>query len=232
MNKKTDNKKIDKKKVLTIVNITANVLVVVISIFVLLFAIMAITNAKNGYNNLFGSTILAIKTDSMEGPNKDSFNEGDLVVAKILNDKQKAELKEGDIITFWDMKDGKKVLNTHRIVEVKEAGGGAKSFVTKGDKTTGNDPLEATSDTVIARYQFKVKGVGNILLFMQSNTGFLVFVVLPSILALGYCVYLFAINLKGFNKEKKADDVAAEKEKMRLELLEELKKEQEKIKED
>ena len=196
----------------------ANIATIVICVFVLLFAIIAITTATNGYNNLFGSTVLAVETNSMDGDNEDSFAKGDIVVAKILKDEQKSELKVGDVITFWTLIEGHRELNTHRIIEV-DSGGAQVAYVTKCDNNTNQDDLTVISSEVVALYSYKIKSLGNILLFLQGSTGFLVIIVIPSLLALGYCVFLFITNLKGYNKEKKAE----EKEKLRQEILNETK---------
>lgn len=226
-------KKIDPKvkRVIRKTSIIAiNVLTVIICVFVLIFAIISISNGKNGYNNVFGSTVLAVKTGSMSGPNKDSFDEGDLIVAKILKGDAKKELQKGDVITFWTLKDGSRELNTHRIIDV-ETSGGTVYYTTKGDASTGQDDLRVPDYEVVAKYSYKIKNLGEPLNFLQSSTGFLVLIVVPSILAVGYCVYLFMFNLRGYNKAKKAEQkelmqkqLEEEKEKIKKELLEQMSK--------
>ena len=194
----------------------ANIITIIICVFVLLFAIIALTKTSNGYNNVFGSTVLAVKTDSMDGDNKDSFKKGDLIVCKILKDEQKSELKVDDVITFYTLIDGKRDLNTHRIIEIDSVGGQI-TYVTKGDNNTGQDDLSVAPSDVVAQYSYKIRSLGNIFLFLQDTTGFLIIIVIPSILALAYCVFLFVTNLRGYSKEKKAE----EKEKLRQEILKE-----------
>lgn len=194
----------------------ANVLTIIICLFVLIVAIAAITNTAKGYNNVFGSTFLAVKTDSMVGEKKDNFSSGDLIVSKLLSDKKKAQLEEGDVITFWTVIEGKRELNTHRIIGIET--GNQVAYITKGDANSGQDPLRVLNSEVVGKYQFKLKGMGKALLFFQSSTGFLIFVVIPSVLALAYCVFLFVRNLRGFTKLKKEE----EKEKMKAEFLKEI----------
>ena len=199
-----------------------NVIVVLICLVVLIVAVAAITNSVKGYNNVFGSTFLAVQSDSMDGGREDSFKKGDMIVAKILKDAQKKELEKDQIITFWMLNDsGQKVLNTHRIIEVNQDRQGNVYYVTQGDKAALNQIDETESVVprdIVARYQFKMKGFGNFLLFLKSSTGFLVVIVIPSILALGYCVFLFIRNFKGYNKLKKEE----EKERYKKELLQEM----------
>ncbi|MFW5780339.1 MAG: signal peptidase I [Bacillota bacterium] len=204
----------------------ANIIVIIICVLVLIIAIAAITNSINGYNNLFGSTFLAVETDSMAGENEDSFEAGDMIVSKILKDSQKKELEEGDVITFWTLIQGQRSLNTHRIVEVDETDQNV-FYTTQGDANIEEDPLEVAHTDVVARYQYKIKGLGNVLLFMQSRTGFLVVIVIPSVLALSYCIFLFIKNFKGYSKLKKEE----EKEKYKQKVMQEMQKSEKTAKE-
>lgn len=210
----------------TILMRVANVVTIIICIFVLLVAIAAITNSTKGYNNFLGSTVLAVKTDSMNGNKKDSFKEGDLIVSKILSDKKKAQLKKDDVITFWTLIEGKRELNTHRIVSVEE--GAQVAYITKGDANSGQDSSRVTTSDVVGKYQYKIKGMGSVLLFLQGSTGFLIFIVIPSVLALAYCAFLFIKNLKGFNILKKEE----EKEKLKQEFMKEMGQKEEAEKEE
>ena len=56
---------------------------------------------------------------------------GDMIFDTGIRDT--GELKIGDVITYWTVIDGKRTLNTHRIVEIYD-GGGYLVFETKGDK--------------------------------------------------------------------------------------------------
>lgn len=198
----------------------ANVATIIICVLVLIVAIAAISNSKNGYNNFLGSTVLAVKTDSMNGTEKNSFKEGDLIVAKILSDKKKTQLKKGEIVSYWTLINGEKEINTHRIVEVDD--GATVAYITKGDAEDKND-APILSSQVVGKYKYKLKGMGGFLNFMQSSTGFLIFVVIPSILALAYCAFLFIKNLKGFNMLKKEE----EKEKLKVEFMKEMEQKKE-----
>lgn len=152
----------------------------------------------------------------MAGDKKDNFAYGDLIVSKLLSDKKKAQLEVGDVITFWTVIEGKRDLNTHRILSIET--GAQVAYITKGDANIDEDPLRVLNSEVVGKYQFKMKGTGKALLFFQSSTGFLIFVVIPSALALAYCVFLFVRNLRGFTKLKKEE----EKEKMKAALLQEI----------
>jgi signal peptidase len=80
-----------------------------------------------------------------------------------------------------------------------------------------NTPVK--SDSVIGKYTGKWVGVGNVVLFLQSSTGFLVCVVVPSLLVLAYAIYDFIRSYKVYHSEKVAVDEVALKEKLRAEIL-------------
>jgi signal peptidase len=199
-------------KVKKILTKTANIIAVIIAVFVL---IVAVSSTK-----IFGVTLYAVKSDSMKGDNPDSFNKGDLIFVKLINAEQQQDLKVGDIITFYDMINGKRELNTHRIVSI-ETVGTTTQITTKGDNASGEDtPIDMGSSDIVGVYSFKIGGLGNVILFIQSPTGFLVSVVIPSILVVIYCAYLLFKNLNVYNKEKKQIDM----ENMRKEILEDIQK--------
>lgn len=209
---------------------TANILAIIIGVFVLLVAVSAIASAAKGYASVFGYTVYAVRSDSMEGDNEDSFNKGALVFVKLLGDDEKSDLEVGQIITFKDWidvnDDGKldEVLNTHRIIDVFENNGDVY-YQTQGDKAAklNSDKKEQVdSGDVIGVYSSKINGLGGVVLFIQSPTGFLVTVVVPSALVVIYCAYLLIKNVMDYGKLKRN----AEIEKIREELKKEISKEQ------
>lgn len=207
-------------------NITAkilNVLAVIVGVFVLIIAVTAISSAANGdkYSSLFGYTAYAVKTDSMDGDKADSFKKGDLIFVRLLEGEQRGGLTAGQIITFLDNIDTdgdgikEKQLNSHRITAVRPDG----SYTTQGDKA-GSEPdiYPVKPENVVGVYSSKAANLGNFVLFIQSPAGFLALVVIPSILVVIYCAYLFIKNLKVYNNEKKSGEL----EKMRLEIMKEM----------
>ncbi|MDR0697258.1 MAG: hypothetical protein LBF68_07005 [Christensenellaceae bacterium] len=231
-----------KKKVLKIVNICTNVILALVLIIVLLFAVMAISKQENDYNMLFGYTYLAVLTDSMSGDQKDSFDVNDLVIAKVIdgNKEEIDKLKEGDIITFFTlMKDASggqsRALNTHRIIKIQDgAREGERAFRTKGDNSIAEDTLTVDEASIVAVYSGQVNGLGFIVSSLQDKDGFLYFILIPSCIAVIYCLYVFIANLVGFMKARTEMQFAqkgliataeidqAEKERIKQELLKEM----------
>ena len=208
------------------VNRIVNVIVIVIFAIVLLITIGIFTSRGKGYTNLFGTAMVAVRSDSMEGDKEDSFNKGDLLFIRILkSDEEKKSLKEGDIITFYDSNmDGQ--INTHRIIKDYYADG-IEGYLTRGDKAPEGttDGQNITAKMIVGVYEGRRVGwLGSVALFFQSSTGFLVCVVLPALLLVAYCVYDVLKNVRERNREKLAASVESEKERMRAEILAELEK--------
>lgn len=206
-----------------IVNIVLNVVVAIICVFILFFAIMALTKTDAGYNKLFGHTILNVVSPSMDGDQEDSFKKDDIIIGKLITLEEAKNLKEGDIITFWTVIDGKNQLNTHRIVDIEFPNTEDKRYITKGDAIIANDAQAVLPGDIVSIYTGKIKGGAKFLNFMQSQTGFLIFVVIPSVLAAGYCIFLFVMNLRGYGKVKKEEDEVKMREQIELQTAANLK---------
>ncbi|MDR0752361.1 MAG: hypothetical protein LBF12_07275 [Christensenellaceae bacterium] len=234
--------KTTKKKVLKIVNICTNIILGFVLIIVLLFAVMAISKQQLEYNKLFGYTFLSVASDSMVGTNEDSFDKGDLIIGRVIegNEEELDKLKVGDVITFFTLLDdasgGKsKQPNTHRIMEINPGSReGERNFITKGDNAPFQDYGSVDESAIIAVYTGKVKGMGAIVSTLQDSEGFLYFILIPSAIAVIYCLYLFIANLIGFMKVRtemqfaekaklnSTDIDPSEKERIKQELLKEM----------
>lgn len=60
---------------------------------------------------------MTVETDSM----KPTFKTNDMILTREIDDVN--DLKKDDVITYWTIIDGKKVKNTHRIIEVIDTNG-------------------------------------------------------------------------------------------------------------
>lgn len=210
-----------------LLNRIINIVILVLVAILLFFAIMSLTSLKKGYNNFFGTAVLAVKSESMVGKEKDNFNKGDLIFVKILKGEQKSELNIDDVITFKtnDIIDEKEVLNTHRIIE-KGTVNGIVYYKTQGDNSPNPDSGVLKADDVIGIYKSKLPGIGNINLVLTSKWGFFGVVLVPCFLAVLYCVYKVIIAAKAVTKEKGDEDFAAKKEDLRAQILEEMRREE------
>lgn len=174
------------------------------------------------------------------------FSKGDLLNVKTFDKNDAETLKIGDVITYQWTINGEAALNTHRIVHIhRDSSNNIDYFVTQGDKiaqTTKYDPTltgvmaEALSSTYEAVRVGQIKGVvtsvnsgaGKVLDTIQKNWLFIF--VIPIIILLVVEVFLVVRNIMILRGEKnklelqatKEDIIADEKEKMRQELLAEM----------
>ena len=173
------------KKILnTIVNV---VLVLAIALAAVSTYVSYVSASGNGVPSILGIRMFSIQTESMYP----TLNPGDLIFDKAVKDP--TTLQKGDIITYWTVINGERVLNTHRIHEIYD-GGGYLIFGTKGDNNTIADPLTVHESEVVGIYATKVAGVGKVFDYLQTSTGFLVVVVVPVfVFFLYYLVQFFRV---------------------------------------
>ena len=158
------------KKVLnTVINV---ILIIAIVVAVIATYVSFVSTSGNGVPNIFGLRLLSIQTDSMY----DTIMPGDLVVATGVDDV--STLRINDIITYWTVINGERVLNTHRITQIYD-GGGYLIFETKGDANTLVDPLTVHESEIVGQYKARIPGVGKVFDYLQTSTGFLIVVVIP-----------------------------------------------------
>lgn len=150
---------------------------------------------------------LIVLTDSMQ-PEIDG---GDLIICHTI---EADDVKDGDVIAFFDPAGNGTSIVTHRVVDVVKDGE-AVSFRTKGDANNAEDRMLVEEDDLVGVYQSRIPGAGNIAMFMQSTTGLIICVVLPIVLLIGYDF----IRRKSYEKRQSADTDAllAELEALRAE---------------
>ena len=168
-----------------IANIVVNVLLVVALVVVAICTYVSFVSASgNGVPSIFGVEFFSIQTDSMSP----FLEPGDLAVGFEVKDKK--ELRPGDVITYWTVINGERVLNTHRIVNVYD-GGDVRIFETKGDNSNSADPMTVHETKVVGKYMFKLPRVGKAFDYLQTSTGFLVVIVIPVFLFFLYHLVQF-----------------------------------------
>lgn len=153
----------------TIVNV---ILVLAIIVAAICTYVSYVSSSGNGVPSIFGIRIFSIQTESMYP----ALMPGDLIFDTAVKDPD--ELRVDDIITYWTVINGERVLNTHRIEEIYD-GGGYLIFSTKGDNNTTADPLTVHESEVVGKYSFRVGGLGKVFDYLQTSTGFLIVIVVP-----------------------------------------------------
>lgn len=131
-----------------------------------------VSTSGHGVPSFFGISMLSIQTESMYPV----LLPGDLIFDTPVDDAE--DLRVGDIITYWTIINGERVLNTHRITGIFD-GGDHLFFSTKGENNTLEDSLTVHEREIVGKYAFRVPGVGKVIDYLQTSTGFLLVIVLP-----------------------------------------------------
>ena len=152
--------------------IVNSILVVAIALAALCTYVSYVSTSGNGVPSILGIRMFSIQTESMYP----TLLPGDLIFDTAV--KNPDDLRAGDIITYWTVINGERVLNTHRIHEVYD-GGGYLIFATKGDNNTIADPLTVHESEIVGKYSFRVSGIGKVFDYLQTSTGFLIVIVIP-----------------------------------------------------
>ncbi len=159
------------------------VLLVLLSIIISISSITA--KANNGVPNLFGYTPFSVQTDSM----KPTLSSGDYI---FVEECDTDALQAGDVITYFTMIEGQRVINTHRIVNVYN-NNGVIEYQTQGDNKETNpepDALLVSPGDVIGKYtDVKIPVLGSVIDYLGTKMGFFLVILLPVLLFTLYQVY-------------------------------------------
>jgi len=171
------------KKVLSVI---FDILAWILLIFAFLITIMVFGSEKNnGVPTLLGYMPMSVQSDSM----KPTFKKGDLIIAKKVDDLY--SLKENDVITFYTIIDGQRVINTHRIVKISEEDN-TKTFITRGDNNPVDDETPVSASDILGKWtNKKISGLGKFLDFITTKTGFFICVLIPIAIFFIFELYKF-----------------------------------------
>ncbi len=197
-----------KKKSSFLLSIAGVVMCVVFGILLLFNVIIVIKGTVNPEvpPSVFGVTPMVVQSGSMSGNAEDHIEVGDLIFT-VSTDTDK--LQTGDVISF--MEDG--LVITHRITAIDIDENGGKLFTTKGDANNVEDSKPVAEDQVIGIYRFRLAGVGDFAMFLQTPLGMLLFIGIPLCLFVIYDI----IRRKKVNasEDKKTAELEAEVERLR-----------------
>jgi signal peptidase I len=180
--------------------------------------IIANAGRKEGEQpSIFGYTFSAVQSHSMEP----TFDKGDMVIGKKVNEN--TEIKVGDIISFYEIKNNTKIINTHRVIAIEMAGDYAW-YYTMGDKVRlethgavdaevtkdsyGKDELPKSLDQIVAVYQTHLGGIGGFMDFLKKPVGFIFVIVLPIVLVILWQIYRLIVI---YMESKKAEYIGEAK---------------------
>lgn len=195
-----------KHKILTVLGTVLCIILLPILLINITLIIKSYINADE-VPNVGGYLPLIVLTDSMYP----EIESGDLIICHTIEGD---EVKEGDVIAFFDPAGNGTSIVTHRVTEVTTENGG-RAFRTKGDANNVEDSLLVPEKNLVGIYKSRIAGAGNVAMFMQTSTGLIVCVVLPLILLVGYDV----IRSKAYEskKQKDTDALLAELEALKAE---------------
>ncbi len=205
-----------KKKAYKIANIIFWVVLAIIAIY----AVIALTSSNDGVRTIFGRTAFTVQTDSMYPV----FEKGDLIY--VDTDVNPEDVARGDVITFQafiDVNgDGEEewVYNSHEVIDIETDINGYLHFVTKGVNNDVQDPTTVHESQLVGVWTGDTtKNLGGIIDsvvgFLQSGTGFFIFIVIPSFAFLVYEIVRF-VNVM---TEYKTQQILADRVKMQEEAL-------------
>jgi len=214
-----ENQEVEVKKGRKVVNLIVNIVLIIALVVAAVCTYVSFVSASgNGVPSVLGMEFFSIQTDSMSP----FLNAGDLAIGRVIKDK--STLRPKDVITYWTVINGERVLNTHRIEAIYD-GGGFLIFGTKGDNNPSADPLTVHESEVVGKYVGKIPSVGKALDYLQTPTGFLIVIVIPVFLFFLYHLVQFFRVL--FEYQNVKNRLRYEEERGRTEdYLEERKKEQ------
>lgn len=163
-----------------------DILIVVLILFSVVISISSITaKANNGVPDVFGYTPFSVQTDSM----KPTLVKGDYI---FIEDCDPENLQVGDVISYFTIIDGTRVINTHRIVEVNKEND-LIQYRTQGDNKETNpevDKLMVSPGDVIGKYNgTKIPVLGAVIDYLSTQLGFFLVILLPVLLFTVYQIY-------------------------------------------
>ena len=164
--------KIARTKVLNIIAIVVSVLLLPILITNCLLIVKGMLNSDE-VPSLGKVTPLVVLTESMEP----EIMSGDLIICKKIN---AGDVKEDDVISFFDPEGNGSSVVTHRVIALVIEDGALVGFRTQGDNNDIEDRLTVPTENLVGLWTGKrFGGLGNLVLFTQSPAGIIIFLVFP-----------------------------------------------------
>ena len=205
-----------------------NIIIVMLVLLSIIISISSITaKANNGVSNLFGYTPFSVQTESM----KPTLSKGDYIFVEKCDAES---LAVGDVITYYTIIEGSRVINTHRIVKVINDNG-LIQYQTQGDNKETNpepDKLLLSPGDIIGKYTgTKIPVLGAVIDYLSTRMGFFLVILLPVLLFTIYQVYKLVavilynhkVDVINATNEQTSDEL---KEAIIAEYLEKQKQEQ------
>lgn len=163
---------------------------------------------SNRMPEIGGIIPMIVLTDSMYP----QIQSGDLILCHTENAEN---IREGDIITFFDPADNGSSVVTHRVRKITKDKNGNLAWVTKGDANNTEDQDVVPAENLVGVYQHRFAKLGNTAMFIQSTQGLILCVICP-VLLLAVCDML-RHRMRERSDKKETDALMAELEALRAE---------------
>ena len=248
-------KPMDKKaKALKITVIVINVIFYLFIALLLLFSIANIAGSKKDkVKNIFGFGYAEVLSDSMKPGSagvevidadkakgyKSSFSKEDIIFVTTLSNKEKQNLKIGDIVTYYDPVFNKGALISHRIVDYVYSSDGSKinAYILQGDCYVGTKydyslyteqksflvsdgyAQNISVEQLRAKYVGQWEGAASALNWISNpKKGFILVIILPTLFFLLFEMFMVIKNIMSIKTQKLTANAEEQKELLRSEL--------------
>jgi signal peptidase len=177
-----------------ILDMSVNVLFVMLILFTIFFIFYVVNARKNGGQPSFdGFHIYNIASGSM----KPKIPIGSMVITKSINT---SSIKKGDIISFKS----NNIVISHRVYDIYTQSDGEKIVLTKGDANKSVDPDIVLQNQIIGKVILHIPLLGFVLNYVTTKLGIIVCIVIPMFLIVIYDTARFFIELNSYLKVREA----------------------------
>ena len=186
------------KKILKYISNIILSLIIIVTLFV---TIITIFTNRDGIPDVFGYSPFSIQSNSMAS----TINKGDLIITKKISNNP--NIKEGDIISFYSTINGKNVIKTHRVINIRDESG-VNLYITKGDANDVEDTTFVTEVDIISKYNgIRIPFLGYLLDFTKNKWVFLFLILIPLLIIFIYQLIDFIKLLIKYKMEKLEEEL-------------------------
>lgn len=193
-------------------------IVVLISVFMMVFTIVSVNTFNRNDRNLFGFRCYIVLSDSMAATD---FDAGDLVLVKEVDP---STLQVGDIIAYQSQNsENYGATVTHKIRAKVVDSNGNPGFITYGTTTNVDDETIVTYPFILGEYRAALPKVGTFFQFLKTPQGYIVCILIPFLMLIIYqglnCVKIFKLYKAEQMAELQAEKDALEAQRRKSEAM-------------
>ena len=173
------------------------IIVMLIGVGILLFAyfIDVKRRAANVESPLYGAYVI------VSGSMEPIIKIRDAVVTRRVDSIN--DIKKGDVVTYRAMDESYYgILITHRVVDIQNKDN-KTIFITKGDHNENVDRSPIEFGQITGKVVMRIPKVGYIKYFLVSSYGWIIAIVIPSFIIIGYDIFKLVRNVLNLDKKNK-----------------------------